>query len=320
MSGWLLSALGHLDLPGYGCSLLFLLIVLAVRREKWTGQKWPRSGRFRKAVPCLWLLLTILILAGGMLYQPNNYDYLTYRFPRILNWCWEHYWHWIDAASNRMNYSATGFEWLMAPLFVFFKTDRLFFIINFVSWLFLPGLVFSVFRRLGVSPRMAWWWMWLLPSGYCYVLQAGSAGNDSFAAVYLLASLHYALKAREAKCARDVVLSCLAAALLSGTKASNLPLLLPCFIALLPVLMTLVRRPVLLTACVLACVPASFLPMALLNQKYTGDWSGDPANNSGMRLSDPVAGLVGNSLQTAVGNLAPPLFPVASWWNKRAPG
>ena len=41
--------------------------------------------------------------------------------------------------------------------------------------------------RLGVRPRAAWCWMWLFPSGYGYVLQAGSVVNDMFGALLVLA-------------------------------------------------------------------------------------------------------------------------------------
>ncbi len=51
-------------------------------------------------------------------------------------------------------------EWMMAPPFLLFKTDRLFFLIDFISYLFLPGLIFSVFNGLGIGKRISWWWMW----------------------------------------------------------------------------------------------------------------------------------------------------------------
>ena len=55
------------------------------------------------------------------------------------------------------------------------------------TWVLLPGLVFSVFRRVGVHARAAWHWMWLLPTGYCYLLQAGSVANDMFSAHFIAA-------------------------------------------------------------------------------------------------------------------------------------
>ena len=40
-------------------------------------------------------------------------------------------------------------------------------------------------------------WMWLLPSGYGYALEAGSIMNDMFGAVLTLTAFEYALRARK---------------------------------------------------------------------------------------------------------------------------
>jgi len=271
--------------------------------------------------PKIWLLLTAFALAGGILYSPNNYDYLSYRFPRLLYWSWDHAWGRIPTIDERMNYSGTGFEWLMAPLFIVFKTDRLFFLINILSYLLMPGLVFSVFSRLGISKRISWWWMWILPCGYCYILQAASAGNDAFAAVYLLASLHYLLQMKDSSAPRNLALSCLAIALMTGAKASNLPLVLPWLILLFfrgKSFLTSVRPGLFAIFLVLAAA-VSFLPVALLNIQFTGDYSGDPDNSTKMKVSNPVIGVAGNSLQLMTDNLSPPLLLRRIDWTVRLP-
>jgi hypothetical protein len=130
----------------------------------------------------------LLVFIGGALYRPSNYDALTYRLPRVLHWLAQEQWHWIHTANYRMNDRSCGFEWLTAPVVLATGSDRALFLINFISFLLLPGLVFSVFTRLGVRRRVAWHWMWLLPTGYNFLLQAGSIGNDSFAAVDALAA------------------------------------------------------------------------------------------------------------------------------------
>jgi hypothetical protein len=208
-------------------------------------------------------------------------------------------------------------EWLMAPLFVLFQNDRAFFVINWISYLFLPGLIFSVFRRLGIGGRICWWWMWILPAGFCYALQAGGMGNDLFAVVYLLGSLHYLFQAREEEPARNLVLSCLAVALLTGTKASNMPLVAPWLAVawlnrkfLLPAC-----RPAILVVVALAGAVVSFLPVALLNIHFTGGYTGDPHNERKLQAASPVAGIVGNSIEIAVGNISPPLWSHELSWN-----
>ena len=161
----------------------------------------------------------------------------------MLHWLAEGQWHWIHTDFPRVNTRACGIEWLSAPLIAFTKTDRWLFLINAVSFLLLPGLVFSVFRQVGVKPRVAWHWMWLLPTGYCYLLQAGSISNDMFSTVYALAAVDFALRARKSGRASDVCLSVLSAALLTGAKTSNLPLLLPWALALAPTWRVWLARP-----------------------------------------------------------------------------
>jgi len=209
----------------------------------------------------------------------------------------------------------------MVPLFVAFKTDRLFFLINFISYLLLPGLVFSVFSHLGISKRVCWWWMWVFPCGYCYILQAGSVGNDSFAAVYLLASLHYLYQTKDSPSFKSLTLSTLAIALVTGAKASNIPLVLPWLVLLFFHRKYLFEkfRPVTTALVLISAAAISFLPMGLLNIHYTGDFFGDPYNKKLMKVSNPVSGLLGNSLQLATVNLAPPLFPYSVDWEPVLP-
>lgn len=312
LSGWLLSAPGWLNRWGYGGSLVILIAGLWLYREPLglRGRIRPFHPRFW--LPKIWLLLVVLAFVGGLLHHPNNYDYLSYRFARVLHWSWEAKWHWITTPNVRMNLAAPGFEWMMTPLFIFFKTDRLFFLVNTVSSLLLPGLIFSVFRRMGISPRVSWWWMWVLPSGYCFLLQAGSVSNDLFAAVYLLASLLYLLKTGEepARAGRNFFYSCLALALTTGAKASNLPLLLPWAIAVFLQRKPLLRaNPIVLAGALVLASSVSFFTPALLNTYYAGDYTGDPQNRMKMRLDNPVAGVIGNSIQIAVDNLTPTFWP-----------
>src|SRR5262249_8624306 len=156
-------------------------------------------------------------------YAQINLDTLGYRLPRVLHWLTEERWHWIRTCDERMNVAGCGFEWLSAPLLLFTRSDRLDFLINWVSYLLLPGLIFSVFTRLGVRGRVAWWWMWILSSGWCYALQAGSLQNDAFVVVYALAAVDFALRARQSQRVSDAWFSMLAAGLLTGVKQIAIP-------------------------------------------------------------------------------------------------
>jgi hypothetical protein len=322
-AGWVLSALHQLNVAGYAVTLLAGLTAAWLLRKKWLPEGlrgWnPRKvrQRFRRTFPLAFLALAVLAILGGAIHAPSNYDALAYRVPRILHWLAAGQWHWIHTDFQPVNTRACGIEWLSAPFIAFAKTDRWLFLINAASFCLLPGLVFSLFTRVGVRTRVAWHWMWLLPTGYCYLLQAGSIANDMFSTVYALAAIDFALRARQSRRASDVCLSILSAALLTGAKASNLPLLLPWAIVILSTWRVWLARPLALAAIILPMLGASFLPTVVLNTVYSGDWTGLAAEH---RISAGPAWLhlLANGIMYSLENVAPPVFPFASAWNRAA--
>ena len=327
-TGWILSLCRELNAAGYLVSLLLftLLAGIGVLRHRSSGGRGvflvPSRllRRIRRPLPLVYLIILLGILIGGACHSPTNYDALCYRLPRVLHWWSASQWHWIGGWNGRMDYSATGFEWLMAPLIILFKSDRLLFLINLVSYALLPGLIYSSFTALGVPRRVAWNWMWILPTAYCFVVQAGSIGNDCFAVVYFLGAVTFAFRAVRTGCFANAALAVLSTALLTGAKASNLPLLLPLSLVLYPSIKILIRRPFPSIAILLISVVISFLPMALTNTLHSGDWSGDPRNLEKMKLTNPVAGLAGNAMEIAIGAVAPPLLPSAKSLSARIMG
>jgi hypothetical protein len=321
-SGWILSAFHRLNALGYLVSLGLLgsILLLTCRcREVSAAQiRCVRPGllilRFRRPLPMIYFTYLFLSLAGGTLWSPSNYDALCYRLPRILHWWSQSGWHWIGGYNIRMDYSAAGFEWLATPLLILSKSDRLIFLINLIAYSLMPGLVFLLFRMLGLGRRVAWSWMWILPTAYCFVLQAGSIGNDLFATDYFLASAFFALRAAKLHSWSDAVISLLSAGLMTGTKASNIPLLLPLGLCIIPLGSILIAKPIRIILAVIIVGLVSFLPTAFMNLHYAGDWSGDPSNSEKMKLSDPFAGLGGNALQLLEGAFSPSVFPNAKKW------
>ncbi len=324
-AGWILSAFGQLNYVGY---IVFIFVAVAVylfgrKRLGWTPGSInlnPKklSRRFRRPWPLCFAVLSMLVFLGAVLYPPSNHTALSYRTPRVLHWLAEGHWHWIHTPDYRMNNRACGIEWLSAPLLLFTRTDRLIVLLNFFPFLLLPGLIFSVCTRLGVKGRVAWNWMWILPSGYSFLLQAGSTGNDTFPTVYALAAIDFVCRAWTSRRLNDLWMSGLAAALLVGAKASNLPLLLPWGLLVLPLLPLAKKRPVLTAAIVLVAALVSFLPTAILNIHYCHDWSGLNLERSGMNMKNPIVGIWGNILLFLMANFAPPFFPLAGWWNQHA--
>ena len=327
LAGWTLSAFGRLNRAGYAVALAAAVVFFfaACKNEKLstfnlrpsTVRKFLR--RFRRPLPLGFAALAFLIFLGGVLYAPDNYAGVTYRLPRVLQWLAHGGWFWIHTDNYRMNDRACGMEWLSAPLLLFTKSTRGLFLLNFLPFLLLPGLVFSVFTRLGVRSRVARQWMWLLPTGYSFLLQAGGIGNDTFPTVYALAALDFGLRAWKSRKLFDLWNSILAAALLIGAKGSNLPLLLPWAILIFP-LVPLLRKKIAATAFVILIAAAvSFLPTAVLNAHYCGDWSGAKLEPPALLVKNPLAGIGGNAFQILLDNFAPPVFPEAGWWNQNAP-
>lgn len=327
-SGWILSAFHQLNRKGY--ALVFGLAALAFiswqRRTGWHPSKtvpqlfYKFRKRFRRVAPLIFLALLLMSLLGGYLYLSNNGDSNAYRIPRVLHWLGRMQWHWIATLDARMNFVGCNFEWLSAPLVLFTRTNRWIFLINVVSYLMLPGLIFSVFRRLGVAMRVAWWWMWLLPSGWCFVMQAGSDSNDSFAAVYALAMVDLALRGRECSSTGDLWLSMLAAALATGVKQTEIPMALLWLVAVLPSTRQLFRHLGITAITVAISGLISALPITVLNIAHTGNWHGIAAGANGP-VYNSVSGsmpwkVIGNVFSIPLQNLVPPLFPQAESWNR----
>jgi len=322
-AGWVLSLCHQLNPVGY--AVYFALATIAWRsRPKrqpgdWRGQLARTVRQFlrpgRRPIVWLYYVLALMSMLGGLLYVSTDGDGLAYRIPRVMHWLWQAQWCWIRTQDLRMNIAGNGFEWLCAPIILFTHTDRWVFLINAFSYLLLPGLIFSVFVRLGVRPRVAWWWMWLLPSGWCYVMQAGSCHNDSYAVIYALASVDLALRARERQNPTDWWLALLAAALATSVKQTDIPLVLLWLVAAWPGRRLCFMPPLGGSVAIALGLLVSGLPMILLNLHYAGSWTGIPPQFHA-ELNSPFWGVLGNAFCLSVQNLAPPFIPGADGWNR----
>ena len=273
-----------------------------------------RIRRFKRLLPGCFILLAALGFMGGILHPPNNIDALAYRLPRVWHWLAEGRWHWIHCEEIRMNALACGYEWLSAPIMALTRTDRGIFVINVISLLLIPGLIFSLFSRLGVRRRVAWYWMWIIPAGYVYAMQSGSISNDIFYVVYALAAVDFALRAREEKSVTHAWFSIIAFSLATGAKLTNLPLGLPWLIALWPSLPLFWRFAFRSFGVLAFAALISLLPTIVLNLRFAGSWRGVPP---GLGETDSLLwGIVGNSFQLLLQNTVPPIFPYSPQWNE----
>jgi hypothetical protein len=319
--GWTLSALHELNAIAYVIAFALGLLAFAVWKTKkqavlFHAQDFHKLRRhFSRPVPLGFLIVGCLAILGGVFHPPTNYDGLAYRTPRVLHWLAEGRWHWIHTDFNRLNTRGCAMEWLTAPLFAIARTDRFEFLINAICFALLPGRVFSIWTRLGVRPRVAWYWMWLFPAGYCYLLQAASIGNDLFGALLAMTAIEFALRARGSRRLGELLVGILAAGLMTSGKAFNLLLLLPWVVAAGPALWLLLKRPAISAATMFVAASISLIPTAVLNYQNCGDWTGQKAEHI-VILGGKSPGLhVGvNTILLVLHNFAPPIFPLSNSW------
>ncbi len=321
VSGWALSLVGWLGAPGYAASAVVGTALAGVAwRDEWRRALRGWRKPWRRAAPLGFALVAVLAIAGGALHAPSNWDTFWYRLPRVLHWLDAGRWHWIETPEGRFNFLANGMELLHAPLLAWTGSYRSLFLPNAAAFLLLPGLSFAVFRGLGVPSRPAWWWMWLAPSGWVYASQAGSVANDLISAVDALAAIAFALRARATGRFNDVAWCGIAAALLTNSKQTNLPLLLPIAVLVLPALPALWRRPVAALGTIAVGVLASLVPITLANLLHTGHWSGwSPAERNFVPVH-PLFAVVANTVILLVHDLLPPWVPGAGALNQAAAG
>jgi len=273
-------------------------------------RSYENSLSLRRLLPASFFLVAFLALLAGSIYSPNNFDALTYRLPRVLYWLQDNGWSWLHTINVRLNNRATGFEWLIAPQLSLLHTDRLLFLLNYFSFLLLPGLLFCLLRECRAQARTAWLWMWLFPTGYGYLLQSSSICNDAFATVYALSATTLGLRFSHHRKTRDLLFCLLSCALLTGAKASNLPLLLPVFLLLIFSWKSVLHAWRSILAITPPLVFASLIPVAYLNWKNCGDWTGTRLETSRF-VSTAWIGIVGNFGQTLAQNFSPPVLPNA---------
>ncbi len=321
VDGWLLSAIHQLNRTGYLVSFLVAIAMgFQLFRRHIPGRIQWRWSRFRRWLPLSYFALSLLIVLSGVLYAPNNYDALSYRIPRVLHWLAEGHWHWIHTGYSKLNTRATDCEWIMAPLILFGRSERWAWLPNAAMFMLLPGLIYSTYVRVGIRKKVAWHWMWILPTGYVFILQAGGLSNDLPGAFMSLAAVCFALRAGSDGSTLDLALSILAIALSQGMKASNAPLALPWAFAVWPALklirfrQALLMIPVLVTAALI-----SYLPTAILNQRHCGDWSGSKLELGDLSKAPTWVLVSGNAVSLTVQNFTPPVFPTSNWWNAKIP-
>jgi hypothetical protein len=271
---------------------------LTIRRPR-KGTDWLKA---------CFLLVAALSLVAAVIHVPWSFDAVTYRLPRCLYWLAEGRWYWIGTIDGRLDYSSCGLEWQMIPVMLLTKTDRFLFLLSYLPFLLLPGLLYLGGRAMGFARKPLLIWMWLLPCAYCIALQCSGLQNDGYTATYTAACLAFGGFALRRRNVAACVLAGLSAALLTGAKLSNMPLMLPLGIWFL---LAAWKSGFFKNAAV-ASLPlmglVSFLPLAILSIQHTGHWTGDPDDQWGFRTGNPVAAVIANLILTGNDLAHPPVM------------
>jgi len=314
-AGWILSAMGRLNGTGYG---LLMPVLIGCGFLWWCQSRSLASGvrcrlAWRHRYARSWLALGFCLVAGlslaaALLYIPWSFDAVTYRLPRSLDWLAAGRWYWIGTLDGRLDYSSCGLEWQSIPLLLLTHSDRALFLLSYLPFLMLPGLIYLGGRTLGVARRPLLIWMWLLPCANCVALQCSGIQSDGYCVFFTVACLAFAGVAIRRRDSIACAFTGLAASLLTGAKLSNLPLLLPLGVLFLVAAWrsNFFKRPAVLSLAVMAL--ASFLPLAVLSYRHTGTWTGDPTDQWGFRTGNPVAAAMANLIIAGTDLARPPVM------------
>ena len=314
--GWGLSACGQLDLRGY--LLAGIPGAVAVVLLSCAGRPWRRGvchcrrivvwWKRPRLLPLLYIATFALVVLGSIIHEPNNFDGLSYRAAKVLFWLRAHHWEWIHSPYSPINHTLPNYEWLTVPMFLATGGFHTTVVINWIAYLLIPPLFFSLLRALGAGGRMACDWMWLFPSGYLITMLAGGIGNDLLGLTAILAALHCARRFAASGRGGYLLDALLAAGFCTGIKLSNLPL--PAFVLIILLKdhrRLLTNRAALAGGIVFGLLASAVIPL-LLNRAHSGSILGGGAEDI---VASPIAGWVGNGLILCVAALAPPIFPGA---------
>src|SRR4030095_16057735 len=160
--GWTLALSRQLKPVPYHAGLAGVLMGLAWmywrrggERRSWRTESPVLRRLFRRPIIVVYTLIWLAGFIGGALYAPSYYDALSYRTPQLLHWIADGGWHWIETSNSRMNIAPPGFNWLASPFLFVTGSDRPFFLVNVACFTLLPGFIFEMLWRAGVSRRVA---------------------------------------------------------------------------------------------------------------------------------------------------------------------
>jgi hypothetical protein len=146
----------------------------------------PPMSTAEKGVAVAILLSAVAALAMGLLYPPNNGDSLIYHLPRQLMWISERT-VWLEAMPfPHMSLMPALSEWISVQLYLLAGSDRLSFLVQWVSYLVCMALLDAIARQDGASRAVRLYGMAFFASLPAAFYQASNNKNDLFLTAWLL--------------------------------------------------------------------------------------------------------------------------------------
>jgi Dolichyl-phosphate-mannose-protein mannosyltransferase len=181
------------------------------RHRRWLMWKWEHKFPFWIVVAFASVTLFIALTA-----EPNNWDSMTYRLPRIEHWIQDGSLAYYPTSIGMQNFGPLA-EILLLQTRVLSGSHRFYLLIQWVSMLCSISAVFRITRQLGGNTTQAWIacaFLATLPIG---ILESTSTQNDYVVAALLVSFVSLGLQAiTEARASLWLVLAAAAAGLLTG--------------------------------------------------------------------------------------------------------
>jgi hypothetical protein len=213
--------------------LLSWLLLLAggsviARLQKRRGKTVPIPD-FRKLLQLettskLILLVIILILAvtllTGILYPPNNWDSMTYRMARVVNWISNSSVSFYPTAIDRQNYAAPLAEFAIMHLQILTGADLFANSVQWLSFLIVIILGILVSAELGFSKKQQLYTAVIIATLPMAILQASSTQNDLVVSGFIFSFAFYMLRLKERLSFENIVFASISLGLAFLTKGT----------------------------------------------------------------------------------------------------
>lgn len=225
----LLSSLGKLGEKAwfFRTSLLLGLVVFGLVKRYVMRDPTPAPGNVSKEKPhrllqvLVYGSLSLILLANlriAWVYEPNNYDSLTYHLSRVMYYLGQNSLAHFQTEDIRQVFFTFNYNLLQLACFIYHPPLQSINFLNVAAWIMTGVGLYRVTRFCGCSANASLAGTWLALTATGVLAQATATTLDLPTVGALLASFVFALRWRENQRPVDAMLAGLAAGLAAGAK------------------------------------------------------------------------------------------------------